>query len=89
MDKLIEKMARTPVETHKYNGERYLTLDNVVQIMEELKKAGYVKLSSNQDIPDNPYELYSYGARIQHQEEESKGFKCCAEQMLKDNFRRI
>ena len=50
---------------------------------------GYVKLSKNQDIPENPYELYSYGARIQHQEEESKGFKCCAEQMIKGNFRRV
>ena len=60
-----------------------------ILILQELKKAGYVKLSKNQELPENPYELYSYGARIQHQEEESKGFKCCAEQMIKDNFRRV
>lgn len=63
--------------------------DEAVEVLEELREPGYVKLSKNQDIPENPYEFYCYGARVWHQEDETKGFKRCAEKMWNDNFRRV
>ncbi len=58
-------------------------------ISEYLRSKGYVKLSKNQDIPDNPYEFYCSGARVWHLEGESKGFNRCAEMMKNGNFRRV
>ncbi len=33
-----EKIARTPIETHKYKNKRYLTLDSIDQIIASLPK---------------------------------------------------
>ena len=34
----VEKIAQNPVETHKYAGKRYLTLDSIDRILKLLKQ---------------------------------------------------
>lgn len=56
-----KEIARTPIETHKYQGKRYLTLDGLDQLFSNLESMGVIfpeegekwrKLAKDQSYPD-------------------------------------
>ena len=71
-----EKIARQPVETHRYDGKRYLTLDGVEELLtlisEEIEKV------------ENPY-LYFGSPHTEYDIESNKNhaaFKECCQKIL-------